>query len=977
MAQNCLKTTTLKNKHPKTLRFHSKQKLSELTKKREMISGFKKAVIICDSADLSSSDTTTYRPNNIVVELLKKDPLRYGKVTFYKFTSEKEVREELCKQFSILRNKRFWFASADQYGKLNFHTWDEWTGRNIRRWLPGSSAMYLILEGDGRKVPTLSNILKGESLTYPIKGQPCSLAFSGYSSSSTDGKSKNSTIDLVSSSSSSSTLGKATSDSAVNIDKNASDKAPSESDSASSLLVLCDDDDRGSTSTSSSSIRNSSRKSPSSVSAKGLGSAFPTSYAEDVKNSEVGAPVKRKEKKRKHSVSEEKKSSSKHRSMTCSPDEQSPTSKRSKLDSEEKALRLCRHLSSASCSSGRPSVITSLHRNSEPSKSPRNPLSIPFINPFCTVPKANDKQNEQIKSMMKFQENVLRNLSNNENKVGAYQPPVGAYVVPQAMLPWKQVGTNKGEALGMPSAGKGPNLAFIPLAFPPPTYPLGAVPVKVVPVDRQGQEITDESKKGSDDDTRTTQSRDNENKDTRGCLESDQDDSSLKESPPLDIFLDEEKVEAKIHRTNDPDNLLEDMLPRSGFCEGGDMFTLFLKHPIQEGFCRTSMVARFGSGTPVSLQMINPFTLRGAAVPRSHHAGRVTVVLENATGQAIGTASFVYKDNLIVSFQTLLSSSYGIQMVRALLNIDDDSNDEILELLVYMSAKMNLKQLVEMILNSKRGEALCMRMSVKSRQPEDVARVVGHLHMVKSLKALKSRFKLNNAPSEQTQPKDSDTLENTPEIKSQKGHKEACSEDGKVPSQKGSLQETDNLMMLSAIASHMVTVQTASPPHASHSYQTTNTSKEPKSASKRTTGCPNIHGHNASINGGNFKPHSDGFLKKVFVLPWQSRYLPSQSDLCKLRATRQTYGKVMFSADMNEPDVMSRIRNSFAHIRELDFRLAVVDQTGKLVFYDGKWTGRIIRKKLRGNSVLYVVPCQKDWKEEEVDGTGSADSSCL
>jgi hypothetical protein len=67
--------------------------------------GFIKAVIICNSTELTRSESNTYRPNNIVIELLKKNPMRYGKVTFHKFTSEKEVREELSSRFPILKNK--------------------------------------------------------------------------------------------------------------------------------------------------------------------------------------------------------------------------------------------------------------------------------------------------------------------------------------------------------------------------------------------------------------------------------------------------------------------------------------------------------------------------------------------------------------------------------------------------------------------------------------------------------------------------------------------------------------------------------------------------------------------------------------------------------------------------------------------------------------------------------------------------------
>lgn len=73
---------------------------------RDISTGSTKAVIICNSSELTKSEANTYRPNNIVIELLKKNPMRYGKFTFQKFTSEKEIREELSSRFTILKNKK-------------------------------------------------------------------------------------------------------------------------------------------------------------------------------------------------------------------------------------------------------------------------------------------------------------------------------------------------------------------------------------------------------------------------------------------------------------------------------------------------------------------------------------------------------------------------------------------------------------------------------------------------------------------------------------------------------------------------------------------------------------------------------------------------------------------------------------------------------------------------------------------------------
>lgn len=73
---------------------------------KELSTDFTKAVIICNESELSKSDEKTYRPNNIVVEILKKNPMRYGKVVFPKCASEDEIKEELCLRFPVLKNKR-------------------------------------------------------------------------------------------------------------------------------------------------------------------------------------------------------------------------------------------------------------------------------------------------------------------------------------------------------------------------------------------------------------------------------------------------------------------------------------------------------------------------------------------------------------------------------------------------------------------------------------------------------------------------------------------------------------------------------------------------------------------------------------------------------------------------------------------------------------------------------------------------------
>ncbi|XP_031557727.1 uncharacterized protein LOC116294302 [Actinia tenebrosa] len=184
---------------------------------------------------------------------------------------------------------------------------------------------------------------------------------------------------------------------------------------------------------------------------------------------------------------------------------------------------------------------------------------------------------------------------------------------------------------------------------------------------------------------------------------------------------------------------------------------------------------------------------------------------------------------------------------------------------------------------------------------------------------------------------------------------ESCDKDTKDKNRNASPgyeDKADNLMLLSSIASRMgIDAQDGSKNsflNSSPSGQisngamsaATNTSREEDCAtSGQERGCPR-----------------SGFLKKVFVLPANSLYLPSQSELCKLRGSRSSYCKVFFNAEMNETDVYEQIRMAFDDLVGFSFRLAVVDQTGKLVFYDGFWTGKVIRRKLRGNSVLYVVP---------------------
>lgn len=118
--------------------------------------------------------------------------------------------------------------------------------------------------------------------------------------------------------------------------------------------------------------------------------------------------------------------------------------------------------------------------------------------------------------------------------------------------------------------------------------------------------------------------------------------------------------------------------------------------------------------------------------------------------------------------------------------------------------------------------------------------------------------------------------------------------------------KADNLLLLSAIASRMGkdappddesktgSLSSSSSRQHSNTQKSAATSSSKEDESRQELGCPR-----------------SGFLKKVFVLPANSLYLPSQSELCKLRGSSSSYCKVFFNAEMSENDVYEQIRRAF------------------------------------------------------------------
>lgn len=112
------------------------------------------------------------------------------------------------------------------------------------------------------------------------------------------------------------------------------------------------------------------------------------------------------------------------------------------------------------------------------------------------------------------------------------------------------------------------------------------------------------------------------------------------------------------------------------------------------------------------------------------------------------------------------------------------------------------------------------------------------------------------------------------------------------------IKEADNLILLSSIASkikHDTPTTTTTSTHSKHNH-----SKHTQSKHTNSKQSDSQKDH-----------HNSGFHKKVFVLPANSLYLPSQSDLCKLRMNGNCYSKVFFQASMSEDDVIAQIRTTF------------------------------------------------------------------
>jgi hypothetical protein len=124
-------------------------------------------------------------------------------------------------------------------------------------------------------------------------------------------------------------------------------------------------------------------------------------------------------------------------------------------------------------------------------------------------------------------------------------------------------------------------------------------------------------------------------------------------------------------------------------------------------------------------------------------------------------------------------------------------------------------------------------------------------------------------------------------------------------------EKNDNLLLLSSIASRMENNATLS---ASENITSSSSTSKKTSNGTTSAGAANNLTKDNTDNNDNVQESSRpraGFLKKVFVLPPNSLYLPSQSELCKLRGTRSSYCKVLFNAEMSEEDVYGQIRKAF------------------------------------------------------------------
>lgn len=117
------------------------------------------------------------------------------------------------------------------------------------------------------------------------------------------------------------------------------------------------------------------------------------------------------------------------------------------------------------------------------------------------------------------------------------------------------------------------------------------------------------------------------------------------------------------------DELVNEIVPSSSPCEGGDKFVLLLNKPLPEEIDeieRSLLCVRFGIAHVVPVTLWEEQVIRGEHIPRSETPGLVTVQLETNDGRVLGSTQFTYKEEICSGFQKIVrSANYRGKFIKA------------------------------------------------------------------------------------------------------------------------------------------------------------------------------------------------------------------------------------------------------------------------------------------------------------------------
>lgn len=450
------------------------------------------------------------------------------------------------------------------------------------------------------------------------------------------------------------------------------------------------------------------------------------------------------------------------------------------------------------------------------------------------------------------------------------------------------------------------------------------------------------------------------------------------------------------------DELVNEIIPGSSPCEGGDKFVLLLNKPLPEDIddIKSSLLCvRFGSGHVVPVTLLKEQVIRGEHIPRSEKPGVVAIQLETNDGRVLGSTTFIYKEEICTGFQKILcSTNYRGKFFKAFSNEETKKGSvangqhetqsdvvtltpsesslaltSILRLMLYMAAKKEVAEFVEDLFKTKAGKAVVKSFKEKecvqedetvlkptlqhgltaylenistrltAQEQEQKAKELEYAVKIEEMK--KAKFVRKAELQKRLKPKEVKikASKKLPKVK-KTSSKKLISGDSGFSQFSDMNSKTNSLLLLSDIALRHLSsegFENGTKEDISFSITQRTSSTVPKKDKK------SYQSRNALK-----------FTRKIVLLPRGCTCLPSQGELLKIKTSSAVnQGSVHLENDMTAADVLQQVRTALSMLGKKRIRLAAADSKGKLEFFKAtKWTGRNIRQRIKFNSVLYVVP---------------------